>query len=390
MPIDFSRTVRSIQDDRYPVFLLLLVMFSLIIWGSWFFLAEVTLYERSSMARLELDRAATPVEATVDGYITAINMKLEQQVSPGDVLVELDPREQQLQKEEIMLQLEQLELELVALESEMKAGIAAFREAGNAARFAVSQNRASYREAEVEAELARKELFRARQLNGKGFLSDADLTRAYTKAESERARLEAIEFAIRELEVKELELQENHKVETARLARERKILEGQIGLKRASRKRLNLQIEKRLIKARVEGHLAEYSGHRIGSFVETGENLGTILGEGNMKVIAWFSPAAALGRIRVGQAGRFRLYGFPWAEFGSIRTRVARIATESRDGKVRVELYIVPDPEMRIPLQHGLSGYLEIAIDRISPAQLTLRTVGRKVGQKNSEEVTHD
>jgi membrane fusion protein (multidrug efflux system) len=42
-----------------------------------------------------------------------------------------------------------------------------------------------------------------------------------------------------------------------------------------------------------------------------------------------------------------------------------------------VELEIERDPESRIPLRHGLPGTLEIEVDRVSPAALVARSIGR-------------
>ena len=48
-----------------------------------------------------------------------------------------------------------------------------------------------------------------------------------------------------------------------------------------------------------------------------------------------------------------------------------------RSGQVRVELTIDPDPASPIPLEHGLPGTIEVEVDRVSPAALALRAVGK-------------
>ena len=66
-------------------------------------------------------------------------------------------------------------------------------------------------------------------------------------------------------------------------------------------------------------------------------------------------PAVALGR-RAGQPARLRLDSFPWTQYGSLATTVSRVASEVRDGRVRVELTVASEPPARLPLQHGLRG----------------------------------
>jgi membrane fusion protein (multidrug efflux system) len=72
-----------------------------------------------------------------------------------------------------------------------------------------------------------------------------------------------------------------------------------------------------------------------------------------------------------------RLDGFPWAEFGSVSATVVRVAEESRDGNVRVELAIDPRSSCRVKLEHGMPGALEVAVERVTPLSLILRTAGQ-------------
>src|SRR5204862_4061883 len=88
-------------------------------------------------------------------------------------------------------------------------------------------------------------------------------------------------------------------------------------------------------------------------------------------------PQAALGRIAPGQQAKMRLDGFPWTEYGAVPAVVTRVASEVRDGMVRVELAIDGSQPTRIPLQHGLPGSIEVTVERIAPAALVLRTAGR-------------
>ena len=60
------------------------------------------------------------------------------------------------------------------------------------------------------------------------------------------------------------------------------------------------------------------------------------------------------------------------------------VASEIRDGRVRVELAAHPDPGSQIPLQHGLPGTVEVQVERISPVMLVLRAAGRLVAEPRS------
>jgi membrane fusion protein (multidrug efflux system) len=75
-----------------------------------------------------------------------------------------------------------------------------------------------------------------------------------------------------------------------------------------------------------------------------------------------------------------RLDGFPWTEYGSIGATVTHVGSEVRDGRIRVELALNPHSASSIPMQHGLPGTVQVEVERISPASLVLRVVGRGLG----------
>ena len=64
---------------------------------------------------------------------------------------------------------------------------------------------------------------------------------------------------------------------------------------------------------------------------------------------------------------------------------VSQVASEPRSGRVRVELTVNPGSAPLIPSQHGLPGKVEIEIERVSPAELALRSAGKMLSQKRRE-----
>jgi membrane fusion protein (multidrug efflux system) len=126
---------------------------------------------------------------------------------------------------------------------------------------------------------------------------------------------------------------------------------------------------------------------RVGSVVKEAETIGSIVPRGEPRAVAHF-PAAAVGRVRAGQAARLRLDGFPWTQYGTLTARVADVGDEPRDGLIRVELALGQDPLSAIPLGHGLPGTAEVEVDRVSPATLVLRAAGQALVTRRSSTAT--
>ena len=154
------------------------------------------------------------------------------------------------------------------------------------------------------------------------------------------------------------------------------MIEGETAVTAAVINSLEQEIKRKYIRSPVDGHIGEIIQIPIGAFIEEGDRLGSIAAAGNLRIVAWFSPGA-FGRIQPGQQARMRLEGFPWIQYGSVTATVTHIASEVRDGEMRVELNLDTTENSLIPFQHGLSGSVEVAVEYITPVTLLLRTVGQ-------------
>lgn len=379
MSSGFSRSMRSLDADgfRRPTLGLLLVAALLGAWGAWFFLARVALYEVTDTARLEVARAVHPVEAPVAGRVVATRLALGLEVQPGEVLVELDAAGQRHQHEEEKTRLTALAPELHALRDEIAAERRALAETTQAARAALDEARAKLREAEVLARFAEEKAERFARYFPAGYVAELDFLEAKAEAQRRQAAADALRLTVGRLEWDHRMRESDRQARLERLQREARRLEGQSATSAATIQRLEHEIDKRRIRAPMAGRLGEVASLRIGAVIREGDKLGAVIPPGTLKVVADFLPPAALGRIRPGQPARLRLHGFPWAHYGSISAAVASVASEARDGRVRVELAVALNPASPIPAEHGLPGTVEVEVERVSPARLVLRLAGQ-------------
>jgi membrane fusion protein (multidrug efflux system) len=136
-------------------------------------------------------------------------------------------------------------------------------------------------------------------------------------------------------------------------------------------------LDQQVIRAPISGELGETAQLRTGSFLRSGERIAAIVPSGGLRAVGYFNPGLSLGRLQAGQPARIRLRSFPWTEYGSIQATVSNVASEIRDGVVRVEFSIYPDSRSLIPIQHGLPGIAEVDVEKVTPANLLLRMVGK-------------
>ncbi|HEX5745262.1 MAG TPA: HlyD family efflux transporter periplasmic adaptor subunit [Archangium sp.] len=371
----FPRTWRALLRRRGRPVLWLLPVGLIAIWGLWFLQARVTVYERSAQARLELHREVYAIDAPVDGQVVATQVELHRSVHTGDVLVELGHDEQARQVAEAEASLQGLGPQLDAARAELAAEQLALVEQKGQGTAGVEEARARLTDAEAVARRAQKEAASFEQLFQRGVVSEMEWSRVRTEWERSQAAEQAARASLMRVR-SEGSLQSSDRLtRLASLRGEIARLESEERVARATLERLRDELEGRIVRAPADGVLGETSSVRVGAQLKAGDPIATVVAGGPVRIVAQFTPEA-LGRIREGQRARMRLEGFSWTEFGMIEASVVAVASEARDGLVRVELSVDELPR-GIPLEHGLPGTIEVAVGDSTPMRLVLRTMGQ-------------
>jgi len=376
---NFIRTFQGLRTDHGKGTLWMAIASggALAAWIVWALFANVSLYEVSSDARVELDGATYPIDSPFAGRVVATNLHTGLKVHRGDLLIELDAMAEQLQLEELEVQRRGLGPQIDQLKAQIEAERSMRGEEDRAARLKALEAESRMREAQIPADYAEKNLNRIRELHGQKYVSDHDLEKAESDASQLRAAASALATAASRIPEDQAARNRERDVRIDRLQGEIATLEAQRATLEADAARLTYEIERRRIRAPADGLVGEAVNLRAGGVVAAGERLGSIVPAGRLLVVAHYPAQAAFGRIHAGQAATLRLDGFPWAEFGTVSATVAEVGGEVRDGKVRVELALVPRSSFRGSLEHGMPGNIEVAVERLSPFDLILRTAGQ-------------
>ncbi len=373
----FPNSSQALAGDSSRFMILVFGLAALGLWTLWFFLVPIARLETSSLARIEVDQAAYPVQASVSGRIRRSHLTLGKEVRAGEVLVELEQEGQALQLREEQARLAALSPQIAALQKELATAEQAREQESQASQTGIAQALAQLKESSALTLYAEQEAERATRLRSEGLVSDRDLMLGKTEAERRRAATENLRLATTRLDQERNQHSKDREAQMERLRAEIIQLQNQAPIAAASIDRLQFELARRTLRSPVDGKLGEVATLKPSSFVQEGDRLAAIVPQGNLKIVAEFPPSAVLGRIRAGQPGRLRLDGYPWTQYGMVHAVVTTVGSEIRNQTVRVELAVDSHTSPRIPMQHGLPGLIEVEVEKITPAGLLLRIVGK-------------
>lgn len=381
MPTPFSRTLRSLDGDGHgSLWTLLIATALLVLWLGWFVGSRIAVYAATDDARVETGQAVHAIQAAVGGIVIGCQVALGARVRAGDVLCELESVAEQSRLREEKARRAALERQVDAGRAELQTQQLAIEQDRNARAAAIAEANADMREAAATSRRATDAASRLGSLRDSGRISALEGVHLQTQAEAMRAAAESRELHAQRLELEARVARSERLIRLQQLQRDLEQLGAQIASSSAAIQVLEQEIAKRQVRAPVDGRVGEVATIRRGAVIAAGERLATVVPDGELRIVADYAPAAALGRVRAGQQARFRLTGFPSAQYGAYPARVLVAGLEPRAGQVRVELQpTLGGAPLPVALRHGLPGRVEIEIERVAPVTLALRAAGRLV-----------
>jgi multidrug resistance efflux pump len=375
MPSSFGHTLRSLEHK--PRFGLALLPALLFVggWSAWMLVARVTVFVSAPQARVEMTEAPSRIATEVSGRVVRSHLELGAWVERGAMLVELDASIARAELAELASAVDVLDEKRSGAEQQL----AAERDKRGArlrlgelasARATLDVEHATALEGHqaeltlIAEQLQREQLnSRVEAVSAEGKLRESQIRVADARAQIER--LEAEHDYEDKSELARLAELGRHITE---LAAERNQVLSQL-------RTAELELAKLRVTAPVSGRVGHIAPLQLGDVLPAGEVIASLVPADDVRVVAFFPPEPAVGRILPGQSARLRLDGFSWTEFGAVTATVSRVASEPHAGLIRVELR-ASDPEAtRAPLEHGMTGALDIRIEEASPLALLLRSV---------------
>jgi multidrug resistance efflux pump len=374
----FSRTSRLILAARLRrnAGLIVAVLVLLGGWFAWLMLGHVSLYASSQQMKLESDRLPIRIEAPVQGVIADCSLVLGRAVEEGAVLVRLDARVFELQRDELQAELKANQVAIDAITQQLEAEghardavaeLAKRTKAVGNAKLAASRTSSLYKE---------KETAITQQLRGAELTSELEMIRARGETESLRAQ---VMTTAAQAALDSTNGTVNVSDRDARVAALQTTLADAQALAQVNQARLQsaeFEIERRSVRANAPGTLVDVTSCTSGMAIQPQQVLGTLLPHSSLRAVSFFRPEDAVGRVWPGAQAKLRIDNFPWTQYGTIAAVVDRVGSEARDGLVRVELRI-DRPNPAIPMVHGLTGIAEVHVEQVAPFRLLLRMGGQ-------------
>lgn len=388
MPSEFRQTSIALRSDhergRRSLIALAGVGVLLVLVAIWLGVARVPLYAVSEAARLQARDEVHRVDTLIAGRVAAVHLPVGERVRKNDVLLALEASDVKLRLDEARAAEAGERAQIAAFEAEIAAREDALATTQAVGAASLSEAEAARSQTRAEAGLATREKARAAQMKQFGVVAEAEADRAAAAALQAAAAMQ-----VRDRRITVLSSETKRDIADRRAANEslRRSLAALVADHERSRvavRRLEAELERHTVRAPIDGVLGQVRAPQVGSVVAAGETVAVVTPESELQLVADFTPANAVGRVRAGQRASMRVAGFPWTQYGMLGATVVAVSSEAFDGRIRVVLRLDEQTAPAIPRRHGLIGEVEIELDQVSPAVLIARAAGQLFDRSES------
>ena len=236
------------------------------------------------------------------GRAVRVNLPVGGRVSAGDILVELEADAERLARDEARARVAALGPEISAVRQEIAAEERRDADEQQGAVVARNEQRALLRETQATAALADEEARRLARLRADGIMPEVEELGPAPPPSSAAPRPTRPPQRSRGSNSSRRPHESDRLVRIQRLRGTLSRLEGEGSTAAAAVKRLDYDVERRVLRAPIDGRIAEAAELRVGAVVDEGDRLAAIVPEGVLRVVAHFAPASAIGRAPRGPA----------------------------------------------------------------------------------------
>lgn len=330
---------------------------------TWGLLGHVPVVIVQAPVPLDIAPPLHAVDAPVTGQVRVASMVSGQHVQAGELLLELDATEPQLQSAEERQRLQALEAQQTARQQERNAAEAAWQATEQGAKTALDEARARHQEASTAVQTAQD---KAQRFGPLALL--AEQPQLKTAVDTTRLALQRLEH---EQRVRTLEW----RARQAQYQRELVTLDGEVALATARLRRLEHVLAQHRLHAPIAGRLRVVASVTPGAVVRQGDRLGVIVPPGPLLLTAMIAPAVARDRLRPGQTARLHATLGTVAVSDGLDATVEAVAEAASETGRRVVFRLAPTALLWLPFPSAATGSVTIEVERVAPLTHLLRTL---------------
>ena len=377
MGSSFERTFSALREARSkrPIIVVISGLVVLAIWVFWACFSDVAVYRTSQKARLETDPSPVRVASLTSGRITGAYLKIGNPVREKDILLQLDPTQEKILADKARARVGTLAPQVDSLQREIDLEADAVVQGVSSERGAEGEVLARLRAAQADLAFAEADFARETKAFADGVSPQVVRDKAETTLRLKRAALESVQHESESLVASHHERGDSRRRLKEQLERQHAELASDLAAAKSELAQHELAIEHLTIRAPIAGTVADIQpALRTGAVVHEGDVIATVVPAATtLRVVAEYGPET-IGRVHAGQRARMRLDGFPWTHYGTVGATVTSAGSETRDNAVRVDLAL--DPDSTLTTSNGMTGSVDIEIDRVSPLRLFLQMIG--------------
>lgn len=379
MAIAFEDSKRALEQQlstRLDIVHLVLLGFlaSLVVWA---ITGDIDVYRTSVKGTLKTQSGSQVLQPEVDGTIKQSYLELGAIVAKGDLLLQLDDQQAQLNLTKYINELEANKLQQAIMNEQQQLTLQKYQLLNETLQNEIKQTKAQLEQSNKVFSTQKNIQQGMEQLASSSAVAKMDLL----KQNLEVVRAEAASKVHRiSLDNKTRQLPANE--------RERDLALSQINSRLTGLKDQAAQLQKAIDSARLEvakyklyatakGEVVQLEPLSTGNKVAKGQKLATLSDGSQWMLQTRFKASDAIGHIATGQAARVLVDGFPWRQYGSLSATVSHVAKEGIDTHVEVQLKLNNNKDSRIPLTFGQPVTVEIKTETVSPIMLLLNAFDR-------------
>jgi membrane fusion protein (multidrug efflux system) len=366
---DIKRAARLAQRRKWLTRLVIVVAVIALLYAAWYFLVG---RNHVSTDNAYVNAEIAQVTPLISGQAIAVNVKDTQAVRRGDVLVKLDPSNQQIAVAQAAAELAEARRKFrqnVATNASLSAQVQA-RGAD------IAQARAQLTAAQAEFEKARIDFQRRRALSGNGAVSGEELSSARQAFESARAQLARAQAGIAQAQATQTAAQGAYAANDALVRGSSEDTDPAVQAAKAKLDAARLDLERTVIRAPIDGTVTK-RGIQLGQRVAQGTSIMTIVPLNQIYIDANFKERQ-LKRVEVGMpatatadiyGGSVSYHGKVAGIAGGTGASQALIPAQNATGnwikvvqRLPVRIELDPREVAAHPLRVGLSMEVEIDV----------------------------